>query len=74
MARILRGYIRAETVLHVFSTPVGFTAIALAALAGVILYRLDKKYRWTWPMKSFANLFPLVLLLLFDFFNIGPQS
>ena len=57
-----------------FSTPVGFTAIAVAALAGVVLYRRDKEYRWTWPTKGFATLAPLLMLLLFEFLNISLHS
>jgi hypothetical protein len=45
-----------------FDGPLGFTAIASAALAGVLLYRRDKKYRWCWPCKIGAVLAPLVVL------------
>jgi hypothetical protein len=45
-----------------FNGPVGFTAIAVAALAGVFLYRLDKRYRWCWLCKIVAALAPLLVL------------
>jgi hypothetical protein len=45
-----------------FEGPLGFTAIALAALAGVLLYRRDKTYRWCWPCKLGAVLAPLIVL------------
>jgi hypothetical protein len=45
-----------------FEGSLGFTAIALAALAGVLLYRRDKKYRWCWPCKLGAVLAPLIVL------------
>jgi len=45
-----------------FEGVIGFTAIAFAALAGVLLYRRDKKYRWCWFCKIGACLALLVVL------------
>jgi TRAP-type C4-dicarboxylate transport system permease small subunit len=55
---------------HRFDGPLGFTTIALAALAGVILYRLDKKYRWCWPCKIVAGVAPLLVLVVVAYLKV----
>jgi hypothetical protein len=55
---------------HRFDGPLGFTTIALAALAGVILYRLDKTYRWCWPCKIVAGLAPLLVLAVIAYLKV----
>lgn len=54
-----------------FSGSLGFTAIAFAALAGVVLYRRDKKYRWCWPCKIGAFLAPLTILVIVAYLKIN---
>jgi hypothetical protein len=46
-----------------FAAPFGFAVIALAALAGVILYRVDKIKRWSWPEKTLYWGVPIGLLI-----------
>jgi hypothetical protein len=54
-----------------FDGAIGFTAIAFAALAGVLLYRLDKKYRWCWPCKIGAVVAPLTALAVVAFLKVN---
>jgi hypothetical protein len=56
---------------HYFDGPLGFTAIAMAALAGVILYRRDKIYRWCWLCKIVAGLAPLLVLAVIAYLKVG---
>ncbi len=54
-----------------FDGSVGFTVIALAALAGVVLYRRDKEYRWCWPCKIGASLVPLLVLAVVAYLKVN---
>jgi hypothetical protein len=46
-----------------FDQAVGFVSIAFAALAGVLMYRIDGKRKWTWKTKLIASFTPIALLI-----------
>jgi hypothetical protein len=50
-----------ENYTRYFDSSLGFIMIAFAALAGVLLYRRDKKSLWCWRCKIGACLLPLIV-------------
>ncbi len=54
-----------------FQTTIGFVAISAAALAGVLLYRRDKTFRWNWTTKLLASLVPLGCLFFLAHIRAG---
>jgi hypothetical protein len=51
-----------QSELPFFATSTGFALIALAALAGVILYREDKTKHWGWKIKLTTSILPLGII------------